>query len=296
MNTADPLAPGVVVGTDGTTSSLDAVAWAATEAESRGEPLFVVHAFSWPLVRVPAAFASMASPGALRAQAEELLDQAVRVAREAAPGLRVESRLTEAFPVPLLLDESESATAVVVGSRGWGRIGGLLAGSTANALAAQAACPVVVVRRLPASRAPDAPVVVGLDGSEVSERALAAAVGLAVRRGRRLVAVTVQRSSEPEPALLRDTVAPWRERHPELTIEERALQGHVAGTLVALSAEAFAVVVGSHGSGGFRGMLLGSVSQALLHQGECPVIVVPRSSRTPAPPSPGATTRAPSSR
>lgn len=282
-------ASGVVVGVDGTPSSLDAVSWAAAEAESRGELLQVVHAFSWPLIHVPAAFASMASPSALRTQAEELLDEAVRVARKAAPQVRVESRLTEAFPVPQLLDESESASLVVVGSRGWGRIGGVLAGSTANGLAGKAACPVAVVRRLPAAQGQDAPVVVGLDGSEISERALEVAVGLAVRRGRRLLAVTVTRLPDKETPLPGEAVAPWRERFPELEIEERVAHGHVAGTLVALSAEAFTVVVGSRGSGGFKGMVLGSVSQALLHHGECPVLVVPPSSRS-------VTTRVPWSR
>lgn len=75
--------------------------------------------------------------------------------------------------------------------------------------------------------------------------------------------------------VLDKTMPAIRRRYPDLPIEERILSGHAGGALVDLSTRAAVIVVGARGRGGFAGMVLGSVSQALLHHAQCPVIVVP---------------------
>lgn len=267
----------VVAGVDGSSHGLDAVAWAAREAVSRDEPLRLIHAFAWPLVRMPGSLYSMGPAGGLRSQAYGFLDEAVKTAQDTDPRVRVEPHLEEAFPTPLLIAESESASRVVVGTRGWGGISGLIAGSTATSLAAHAHSPVVVVRKAAEPENSEAlrPVVVGIDGSETGARALAAAVEMATRHGRALVAVNVRKPSDQDVEVIERAMAPWRERFPDLPIEERLLTGHPVGVLAEQSAEAYVLVVGSHGRGGFRGMLLGSVSQSLLQHARCPLMVVP---------------------
>jgi nucleotide-binding universal stress UspA family protein len=132
-------------------------------------------------------------------------------------------------------------------------------------------------------------VVVGVDGSRLSEAALAFAVDTAVRRGTSLVAVHAwQDTADPrvaalidweavaveEAAVLAERLAGWQDKNPDLTIERRVVRDSPAHELTALSATAQLVVVGSRGRGGFAGLLLGSVSQALLRHAACPVAVV----------------------
>ena len=170
---------------------------------------------------------------------------------------------------------------------GAGGFGTLVLGSVGSAAAAHAACPVVVVRG--ESTPTDGPVVVGVDGSRLSEAALAFAIDAAVRRGTSLVAVHAwQDAANPrvaalidwkavaaeEAAVLAERLAGWQEKHPDLTIERRVVRDSPAHELTALSEQAQLVVVGSRGRGGFAGLLLGSVSQALLRHAACPVAVV----------------------
>ena len=67
---------------------------------------------------------------------------------------------------------------------------------------------------------------------------------------------------------------PWRERYPEVDVVEKTARGNAAAVLIGESAGAELLVVGSHGRGGFGGLLLGSVSHAVLHHARCPVAVV----------------------
>jgi cation-transporting P-type ATPase F len=73
--------------------------------------------------------------------------------------------------------------------------------------------------------------------------------------------------------------AGWQDKHPDLAIERRVVRDRPAQELTALSAGAQLVVVGSRGRGGFAGLLLGSVSQALLRHAACPVAVVRETQR-----------------
>ncbi|MCK1823277.1 universal stress protein [Streptomyces sp. XM83C] len=284
----------VVVGVDGSSSSLHAVEIAAVEAGLRGVGLRLVHAFGWPSMRPPAG-GPLWSPAA--AGVRELVDgtlvEAEERARAAAPHIEVAREVTVGEPLMVLEIESRTASLVVVGSRGLGAFGSLLLGSTAVHLAAHARCPVLVVRGRPD---PSGPVLLAVDGSAAGAKAVEFAFAEAFARGADLVAlhvwnawserayegpgdplnvvVDVERLREEEQRVLDETVAPARTRRPGVTVERRLVRSRVRPALIEASEEAQLVVAGARGRGGFSGLLLGSVSQALLHHAHCPVAVV----------------------
>ena len=205
-------------------------------------------------------------------------------------GLDVEQQLIVGFPIPVLTAESERAQLVVIGDRGLGGVTGLLLGSVATALAAHAESPVVVVRGDDEDPDPSAPIVVGVDGSPVSEAALAFAFDAAAARGVPLVAVHTWWDVSVDPAmaplldwdaierderrLLAERLAGWGEKYPDVRVQRVVLRDRPAHALVEQSRGAQLVVVGSRGRGGFTGLLLGSVSHAVLQRAQCPVAVV----------------------
>jgi len=192
-------------------------------------------------------------------------------------------------PIPTLIEESKAALLMVLGSRGLGGFTGILVGSTAVALAAHAQCPVAVVR---GSRA-TGPVVVGVDGSPAGEAAVTVAFEEASLRGAELVAVHTwwEHASDAayvaaiEPVLnwdslqlrgeeeLAERLAGYQEKYPDVTVRRTVTRGRPVHNLLDLATEAQLIVVGSRGRGGFRGMLLGSTSQALVYHSPCPLIV-----------------------
>ncbi|WP_028803732.1 universal stress protein [Streptomyces sp. 142MFCol3.1] len=284
----------VVVGVDGSASSLAAVETAAGEARLRGAGLRVVHAFLWPAMHVPLGPSPLGPPeGGIRNMVERLVAEAVARARETAPDVDVGHAVVTGEPLTVLEAQSRAAELVVVGSRGMGGFVGLLVGSTAVHLAAHARCPVLVVREQTSA---DGPIVVGVDGSAAGERAVEFAFAEAALRRAPLVALHAwttwnapmpapQEASEPyanpagalsgeEERLLSEALAGHRERYPDVVVEHRVVHGRTRETLIEASRSAQLVVVGARGRGGFAGLLLGSVSQALLHHGRCPVAVV----------------------
>ncbi|MGW1589830.1 universal stress protein [Streptomyces sp. NPDC002386] len=284
----------VVVGVDGSPSSLDAVEVAAREAGLRGAELRLVHAFGWPAVHLPPGGPpwNPAAAGA-REMVDGTLVQAERRAREAVPELAVTREVAAGEPLMVLEIESHTASLVVVGSRGLGGFGGLLLGSTGVHLSAHGRCPVLVVRGRPD---PDGPVLLASDGSPAGEAAGGLAFDEASLRGADLVALRVWNTwsddagGEPahpldvvtdagrlqalEERLLEESLRPWRERRPEVRVERRVVRSRVRPALIEASGGAQLLVAGARGRGGFTGLLLGSVSQALLHHAHCPVAVV----------------------
>lgn len=284
--TTDP----VVVGVDGSEQSTEAVRWAAREAGRRHAPLLIVHAWMWPLYRVPLGPALAAPPGAgLEAMAESVLAAARTTARAVAMDLPVETLLEVGGAVPVLLRAAEAAALLVVGSRGLGGFSGLLLGSTGIGVSARATCPVVVVR---GNETAGQPVVVGIDGSETSTAVLGCAVEQA--RGRRapllLVhawTISLQRhhleadgyaeaAAEGRRAgqvLLDAAVGRLDSEDPDLTVTARLTDRSAAHELVDASNSAQLVVVGSHGAGAIAGLLIGSTAHALIHNAHCPVLL-----------------------
>jgi nucleotide-binding universal stress UspA family protein len=282
----------VVAGVDGSECALQAVRWAAAEAARRRVPLRLVAAHTFP------AGGFVGDPGlgvdprvVLRDVVLGNLKAAAAAAAEVSPGVDVEQADVDGDPAVVLAGESQRAALVVLGDRGLGGFTGLLLGSVAVALSAHAACPVVVVRGSetdPAVSRPE-PVVVGVDGSPGSEAAVAFGAEAAVQRGVPLVAVHAWLDVAGDPALLslvdRETVesrarevlvgrlAGIRTAHPHLVVRELVVHDRPARALVDQSRGAQLVVVGCRGLGGLRGLLLGSVSQQLLHHAHCPVAV-----------------------
>ncbi|MEV8533183.1 universal stress protein [Streptomyces sp. NPDC051211] len=287
----------IVVGVDGSPSAMAAVDAAARAALLRGAELHVVHAFLWPALHVPPDTSPLGPPaGGVRELVEQLLHEAVARARSAAPGVRATSAVIPGEAVAALEAESRTAQLVVVGHRGSGGISGLLLGSTAVHLAAHGHCPVMVVR---GRSEPEGPVLVAVDGSPQGRGAIAFAFAEASLRGSELVALHVWSTwsdhGESGPGhpveladliadvdqlqaarerLLAQTLSEHRQRYPEVTVRPRVLRGGVRPTLIEASDGAQLIVVGARGRGGFAGLLLGSVSQAVLHHANCPVSVV----------------------
>jgi nucleotide-binding universal stress UspA family protein len=276
----------IVAGVDGSESGLEAVDWAAAEALAAGRELRVVHAFIWPLLEVPTGPAGVGPPGGgLRAEAERIVDVAVQRAKAAAPGVRVSAAMPVGAAPPVLLAEAEPACLVVVGCRGLGGFTGLMLGSTGVQLAGHAPCPVIVVRHDSDADGANAAgtgageVVAGVDGSAQSDDVLGFGFAEAVRLGTGIAVVHVGDGSElPEPVA--SAVADRLKRYPEVVVRPVLASGHPGRILVEASSGARLLVVGTRGLGGFRRLLLGSVSQAALHHSHCPVAVVPQRRET----------------
>ena len=141
----------VLVGVDGSDSSLTALTWAADFAGLSGSTLQVVITWEWPTSYGWAfAFPSDYDP---TADARKVLDQALGPVRSAHPELTIVEEVTEGHPAKVLVDQSADADLLVVGSRGHGEFSGMLIGSVSEHCVSNAHCPVVVVRERQTSRA-----------------------------------------------------------------------------------------------------------------------------------------------
>lgn len=137
-------------------------------------------------------------------------------------------------------------------------------------------------------------IVVGVDGSECARTALGVAAREAELRGARLRIVSVWEVPqavfaagfapgdqsildsflENAEAVVREAVAEAERLHPSVQCEGTALEGHPAEVLLQEARDASLVVVGNRGRGGFASLLLGSVSQQVVHHASCPVLVI----------------------
>ena len=267
----------VVVGIDGSEHSIAALDLAAAEAEARGLPLRIVHAYLWPVISRPYAPA---------ARGRQVVRNAmVRVLR-ARPWLSVDSRVTGDGPAYALIGESRTADLVVVGCRGRDGLASMLARAVSTQLATHARCPVILVR--PAGSVvpltTDAPVVVGVDGSDMSHHVLGFAFGEAVFNTAHVWTPTStgdDTAAEDDARRLLDTaLTGWPDKYPQVAVTRLTVRAaHPADALATASARAVLLVVGSRTGSALRGVLLGSAAYRLVHTAHCPVAVV-RSTRT----------------
>lgn len=279
----------IVVGIDGSRSAVRAAQWAADEAVRRGAGIRLVSAVRRP----PPGYQAVAPADlveGITTQAHEAVASARRAILADHDGLTVDTEVRAESPTSALIEESRDARLLVLGSRGLGGITGMLVGSTAAALVAHAYCPVAVIR---GEASDTGPVVVGVDGSPVSEAAVAFAFEEAALRGTDLKAVHawLDYSSDVayatarqfmvnwkvierrETRLLTDQLEGWQSKYPGVNVRSVVVRDRPVHCLLDESAGAQLLVVGSRGRGGFTGLALGSTSQTLLHHATCPLIV-----------------------
>ncbi len=282
----------ILVGVDGSDAATGAVRWAARAAAAEGLDLKVVGAYD--------ASTSDYAPGliipqdvvdAIRQDASDAVHAAADTAKEAAPGVTVATSIVDGDAARVLLELGKDAAMIVVGTRRLGSVKGLFLGSVSTSVAAHAHGRVTVVA---AEGNPDGPVVVGVDGSPVSDAAVAEAFRQASLRNVPLRAVhtwtpldadalhgygigadEVARMTQDAVEVLAERLAGYAQDYPDVTIERSVLPEEPAKALLdEAGADASLLVVGSRGRGGFRGLLLGSTSQKVMHHADCPVMVV----------------------
>lgn len=285
--------PKIIVAVDGSPTSKTAVEWAARDAGLRHAPLMLVHVLPIPVVGMwPAPSSTEAYATWRETRGREILDESRHIVDgvllELGP-VSVEQETFVGSVIPALVDLSKDAAMVVVGCRGEGGLARLLLGSVSAGLAHHAHCPVAVIHdeRALDRAAREAPVLLGVDGSSASEQATAIAFDEASQRGVGLIALHswADYGSFPLPEgewetqleigreTLAERLAGWQERYPDVSVDRRLVHGDPASQLVSVSDSAQLTVVGSHGRGGFAGMLLGSVSSTVVQTARTPVIV-----------------------
>ncbi|GAA1071741.1 universal stress protein [Nocardiopsis composta] len=288
--------PEIVVGVDGSLESRTALDWASAAAERRGARLVVVNALDMPLIAMPFSAPVRMNPmPEVADRASGLLTTAVGRVAETQPGLKVRSEVSLTDPASALLEASEEAELVVVGSHGLGGVGSLFLGSVSIRVSARASCPVAVVPPESRVERTSGRIVVGVDGSELSDAALRFALDEAARTGSELTVVHAWHPPVPyytdtfiasvdfdrDTFLLRTREAVQAsvdkartEAGADVPVHVSLVEDQPAHALLTAGEDADMIAVGSRGRGGFRGLLLGSVSQSLLHHTEVPVVVV----------------------
>ncbi|MGY4969815.1 universal stress protein [Streptomyces nigrescens] len=283
--------PPIVIGVDPDPGKRAALAWAADEADRHRLPLLLVLAQNVP---TPGYRPTGGRPSweewneALHATGNRVLREAVTFVESRHPQVRVSGLLAEGHPAWVLREQAQNATQVVLGSWHLSAVQELFTSvAVALPLIAHAPCPVVVVPEPEHITQQPSHFVVGVDGSAQSADAVDFAFDEAALRGAALRALYVWQPPRlgvlDEDAalqecrrLLSETVAGRTAAHPEVELHHEVVQGHPVQVLTKASEHALGLVVGTRGQGGFTGMLLGSVSQGVLHHAHCPVITVPR--------------------
>ncbi|KXP00663.1 universal stress protein [Tsukamurella pseudospumae] len=291
------LDPYILVGVDGSAAANKAVRWAAAEADRRSKTLLIAN------ITDVVGFGHVPEATLPGTSFFERVDSAGRDALSAAeqrvakhfPSVRTTTIQTSGAPVAELIRLSGDAYLTVVGASGSGGVSSLLLGSVAMALVTDGHSPVAVIRGsendgiVPTS----GPVLLGVDAGRTSESAIAWAFDEASHRNTDLVAlhawtayldvyahvygltagVDLDAEAEGEKAAVAERLAGWQEKYPDVAVTNILRTGKPGPTLLADSANAQLVVVGSRGHGDATGVLFGSVSRALIHHAPCPVLV-----------------------
>lgn len=284
----------LVVGIDGSAAALAALDWAADEAARNNWPLRLVNALG---AATPMHLMVATQPVGREAAEAMFAEARGRLESRGFNTLEVSTVVGEGSPRRALLRPDLNAHAVVVGRRGAGQFTELLLGSTAQACAAHARVPVIVVPAAWQRAVREHEVItLGVDGSRRSEAAIEYAFTTASRWRARLVAVfalqrpgsalaatmPVDEEGHAEAArILSDQLAPWRAKFPDVAVTEVVATGHPVSAIKEHSADADLVVVGGRGHGVVTGLLLGSVAQAVLGHVDRPVAVVHEQNATP---------------
>jgi len=307
----------MVVGIDGSEGARGALTWALTEAAQRGADLDVVSAFPVDFYWVDPYLLDRRRIDALRSETENRVMAILAEVRQdpavaALPGaaaVDVRVLVVGGAPAAHLVQRSEGAALLVVGSRGRGALRSAVAGSVALHCSAHAKCPVVVVHPMRAPAEEPARIVVGLDDSEAARAALAAAVAQAAALGARVDAVVAFEAPNywidlysVMPPPIGETQQRARARGESVVAEvagaealERGLvrvlaaEGHPGEVLVREAEGARLLVVGSRSRNQLEGVVLGSVALHCVMHAPCPVLVLRAPANRPAEPRDQAT-------
>ncbi|MCZ4517589.1 universal stress protein [Rhodococcus ruber] len=281
----------ILVGIDGSAEAEAAARWAATYAEKVHATVRLVHA-------VPVGdwygSAEFVDGGALerdlRAMGRKQLVRAQGAIHDVAPTVTVETVNVDGTIASYVADTG--AEMVVLGSRKSSAIRDLTLGSNSLRVVTHAHCPVLLLRGESERKEAGRPIVVGIDGSEQSDRALGIALELADNMGTPVVAVNYWGFAaqpglgtgfdgvdwvsvgEHEKLWLERHVGKMHEKYPEVTLTTVSAQSSPTRGLRAMSVSASMLVVGSRGRGVLRGAILGSVGQNLVHHADCSVLIV----------------------
>lgn len=287
----------VVAAIDGSHRDPAVIDWAAAEARTVSAPLHLVHAvdLGTPLSAYGELLTSPDIVDRVEQESVRVVNEAKERAVAANPDLPVTSALPTGAPAGALLNAADDALLLVLGSARKTKAERIVLGTTSISVVAHSPCPVVLVPD-DAETTGDGRVVVGIDGSENSRLAFAHALEAAALRGKSVTTVTswnvevengvvVTEPGSPEwetvdqryRQMAERTIAKDREAHPDIDVVVEVHHGRAADVLVEVAQGSDLLVVGSRGRGGFRGMLLGSVSQRVLGRATCPVAVLHQS-------------------
>jgi nucleotide-binding universal stress UspA family protein len=297
-----PPAGTIVVGIDGSESSLRALTWAAVQAAGQRRGLTLAHAMLPPDSAWidQTAMTTWSRPRATT-ESDAALAEARKVAERYAGDVEVHEYVRVGDPRDILLTLAEDAAELVIGSRGRGPVRSLLLGSVGVTLSRHTPCPVVVHRPGNVGRVHTS-IVVGVDGSSRSRTVLAyafeqaslrslpltvlhcvwdaqaATVGPALVAGAGSAALFVgaaEETVESARLLVAEAIAGLCEDYPDVPVRTELARGLAADALVRMSDRADLVVVGSHHGGVAASILLGSVSTDVVEHAHCPVAIVP---------------------
>ncbi|QIS12541.1 universal stress protein [Nocardia arthritidis] len=273
----------VVVGVDGSEGADLAVRWAAETAAHRHRDLLLVHGLDLASTRSMVGYYDVLTPSiteTIHKQGRRIVDADRRLAQSVNPDLVVAVEISEAGAAELLIRHSRTAHLVVIGATG---NAGAFAhiGSTLLAVSAHGHGSVIVVRDTAIRHT--GPVVVGVDGTEAADAAIAAAFDEAAERETELVAVHA-RAATPSATdengaadtVLAERLAGWQEKYPNVRVRREARPAQPTQLLMDWSDTAQLIVVGTRGRGALTGLLLGSTSNFLVQHAHCPVLIAHR--------------------
>jgi nucleotide-binding universal stress UspA family protein len=290
----------VIVGVDGSPTAHAALIWATEAAARRREQLRIVHGLGMSMVM--GTFSDSKSERykageAAREAGHTILTESSAYARGARPDLDVATVLAPEDAPAVLLNEARHGDVIVVGSRGLGAVRAIMLGSVSVRTSSHAPCPVVVVPESDDRDRHRGKVVVGVDGSDSSRRALRFALNHALATGSQVMVVNSWEVPLPadEASLAADAQSLHEEvfdrqseevvagvlaeviddRTQDLDISAVRMQADPVEALLKAGEDADLVVVGSRGRGGVRGLVMGSTSQGVLHHARGPVAVLP---------------------
>lgn len=284
----------LVVGVDGSDSSLVALDWAVDEAARRGLALRLVYASLWERYEDVVPSTDVDRPTE-QVMAENIVGTAVERVRRRNSEVKVSAEVVPEEAVDALLRAGRDACALVTGSRGRGELKGLLLGSVGLTVAARAHCPVIVVRGDKAGvEGTHERIVLGAGEPASGAEAVRFAFREAEARGGVLDVVRAWRcpahEGADEPRLAEDSAHLHEERasaqldallhdavadHPGIQVRRHTVEGPARKVLLHRSAAADLVIVGARRRTGHFGLQLGRVGHTLLHHAQCPVVIVP---------------------